>query len=143
METKHDTSYGVIPFHKDGNEWKVFLIHQYGSTGDVFWTFPKGHPGAGETPEVAALRECSEETGLALDSLYPDKAFTQSYQFEQNGVRIKKTVTYFLGIVTNPHFVIQEKEVKEARWFSLAAAEQTLTHQSAQAVLKAAIAELV
>jgi 8-oxo-dGTP diphosphatase len=29
------------------------------------WTFPKGRPDAGETPEQAALREVKEETGYS------------------------------------------------------------------------------
>lgn len=142
MPIKHDISYGVLPFIKEGNEWKVFLIHQYGSSGDVFWTFPKGHPEEGESPEEAAQRELYEETGITLEQLHIDKAFEQSYTFRYKDSEIHKTVTYFLGIAATPDFSIQEDEVDAAGWFSVTEAQVQLTHDSAKALLTAAIAQL-
>lgn len=39
-----------------------------------YWEFPGGKVHAGETPATAALRECQEETGLAVEALaaYPE-----------------------------------------------------------------------
>ena len=81
METKADVSYGVIPVIKEAGEWKVFLINQYGSAGDVYWTFPKGHPESGESPTDAALRELQEETGIELSELLEDHTYTQQYTY--------------------------------------------------------------
>ena len=44
------------------NDNRVLLLYQ-ARTDD--WTFPKGHIDDGESPEVTALRETHEETGLS------------------------------------------------------------------------------
>ena len=135
MQSKEDVSYGVIPLLKDGDQWKVFLIHQYGLKGDIYWTFPKGHPEAGETSEESALRELYEETGLTPKKLLTDTAYEQIYSFPYEGIRIDKKVLYYVGIVESPVFCIQAEEVKEAGWFSFADACLKLSHQRAKTML--------
>ncbi|MDZ5455278.1 NUDIX domain-containing protein [Azohydromonas lata] len=44
---------------------RVLLREPAGHYGGYVWTFPKGRPDPGETPEQAALREVLEETGYA------------------------------------------------------------------------------
>lgn len=128
MHTKTDASYGVIPFIQEQGEWRVLVIHQYGSAGDAYWGFPKGHAEAGESPEEAAIRELKEETGLALAKLDTDRTFVQEYTFMQGDVRIEKTVRYFLGYVGDMALRLQEKELKDARWCTPAEARNLLTH---------------
>lgn len=135
MATKTDTSYGVIPFYKDNDGLKVFLIHQYGSAGDVFWTFPKGHPENEETPQEAARREFVEETGLELTELLSEPVLTQSYWFMYKGDRIEKTVDFFIGFVKDKTFVIQEEELESAGWFTIDDAIEKLTHDAAKEML--------
>ncbi len=142
MKPKQDTSYGVVPFTKIAGEWKVFLIYQYGSAGDIFWTFPKGHPEADETPEESAKRELLEETGLIITELKTEFPLIQAYQFKHDGELIDKTVTYFVGVATTSEFMLQADEVREAGWFTLAQASEQLTHGSAKEILTQAIAIL-
>lgn len=42
----------------------VLLREPTNHFGGYVWTFPKGRPDAGETPEETALRETREETGV-------------------------------------------------------------------------------
>jgi 8-oxo-dGTP pyrophosphatase MutT (NUDIX family) len=42
---------------------RVLLRRPRGDFDGYVWTFPKGRPEPGETPELAALREVKEETG--------------------------------------------------------------------------------
>jgi len=135
MEIKQDYSCGVIPVIKTDQGWNVFLIYQYGSSGDVFWTFPKGHLEAGESPLEAATRELLEETGIVA-TLREDIAFEQAYTFLYEGCQIEKKVTYYLGIASSTSFSIQEDEVQEAGWFSFEEAAQKLTHDSAKEILQ-------
>lgn len=53
---------GVLPVEDDGDVW---LVGQYRYPLDEFsWEIPEGGCPAGESPEVCALRELREETGL-------------------------------------------------------------------------------
>jgi len=50
------------------------------------WEFPGGKIQPGETPEAAAVRECLEETGLAIEAVhrYPD----QQQQYDHGNVQL-------------------------------------------------------
>src|SRR5436853_675135 len=50
------------------------------------WEFPGGKIEPGETPEAAAVRECLEETGLAVEPLfqYP----TQRHHYDHDWVEL-------------------------------------------------------
>ncbi len=122
-----EQSYGFIPFYKDEQGLKVFLIHQYGSSGDLLWTFPKGRGEEGETPTQTAVRELEEETGMAVSSFDETKSVSRSYTFIRNGTAVEKTSTYYIGFVTDTEFKIQPEEVKEARWFTIEDAKDKLT----------------
>lgn len=135
MKTVTDRSYGVIPVKRFDAGWKVFLINQYGSGGDVYWTFPKGHAEQGESEEQAALRELAEETGLVPSELLSDKVYPQTYSFMSDDVMIEKYVGYYLGIIEDPAFRIQENEVKEAGWFTFSEAIALLTFEHARMLL--------
>ncbi len=143
MKTKQDKSFGVIPVIKKGSGWQVFLINQYGSTGDTFWTLPKGHPEVGESAEEVAKRELFEETGLEISQLCPDKKYSQVYTFRHGNTLIEKTVTFFLGLIEGKNFVLQEEEVKEAGWFNTEDAGERLTYSDTKDILRQAMEDLV
>ncbi len=142
METQTDRAYGVIPLFKEGEEWKVFLINQYGRSHETFWGFPKGHAEEDETPLQAASRELREETALMIAPLEEEPSYTQEYSFVHGGVQYEKTVVYFLGYATALDFVIQEEEVHEAAWLSLEEAENKLTYEPSRAMLREVRARL-
>jgi bis(5'-nucleosidyl)-tetraphosphatase len=135
MEHKEDTSFGIIPLLREKEIWKVFLIHQHGLTNDIYWTFPKGHPEEGETQEESALRELYEETGLIPSHVHTDMVYVQTYSFLFEGVMIDKKVVYYLGIITDPQFTLQEEEVKNAGWFTFEEAQELLSHTCAKTML--------
>ncbi|MEX2176573.1 MAG: (deoxy)nucleoside triphosphate pyrophosphohydrolase [Pirellulaceae bacterium] len=60
-----------------------FLVGQRGPGAPLagLWEFPGGKTEPGETPEAAAVRECREETGLAVESLgsYPEQVQTYDH----------------------------------------------------------------
>ncbi len=130
METKKDLSYGIIPIRKKGETWEVFVIHQFSKIGNnSYWIFPKGHPEQNETREESALRELKEETGMQVANLVKDKIFTLSYNFYFDGVKIEKTVQYFVGVITDTEYKLDEEEVKEGGWYSLDEATDRLDYQ--------------
>ncbi len=129
MQTVDDISYGVVPIRKEGLEWKVFLIHQFGLQGDVYWTFPKGHGEQGENREQTSLRELSEETGITDVVLQKDTTYQQSYCFPFEGTIINKKVLYYIGVVSSKEYSIQTEEVQDAGWFTFDEAIEKLSYE--------------
>jgi bis(5'-nucleosidyl)-tetraphosphatase len=142
METQDDYSYGIIPFYTENNTKEVFLIHQYGSAGDVYWTFPKGHAENDETPMEAALRELFEETGIAIEQLLDERTYTQQYSFKYKEIMINKAVIYYRGEAVSKNFSIQEDEVKSAGWFSFEEAREMLTYEHAKTMFDEVVSDL-
>lgn len=139
METKDDSSYGVVPLYKNGDAWEVLLIHQISYRGDDFWIFPKGHAERNETSEEAALRELEEETGMTEVELLVGPVFLVEYSFVHENIRIDKTVEYRIGYCKSKKTVItQPHEVKEIRWCDLDTADILLSHQNSKDVLRRA-----
>jgi predicted NUDIX family NTP pyrophosphohydrolase len=76
-------SAGVLLYRWREGRLEVLLVHPGGPfwarKDDGAWSIPKGEFGAGETPEVAARREFTEETGAELPaSLLPLPPVAQS-----------------------------------------------------------------
>lgn len=76
---RHQPSVVLIPLRGADH---VLLVRQYRhSIRSHMWELPAGSLNAGEQPEVAAARECEEETGLRphkverLRSLYPTPGY--------------------------------------------------------------------
>ena len=84
----------------------------------ILWSLPKGHIEEGETPEVAALREVQEETGIV--SVIEKSLGVIDFWFMAGGKRIHKTVHHYLFRENGGVLAAQESEVDEVAWFPLA-----------------------
>jgi len=82
----------------------------------VTWTLPKGTPDPGESVEETALREVSEETGLTVRIVEPLPSI--EYDFVQDGLRIHKTVHYFLMLPTGGDLARHDLEFERVRWIT-------------------------
>lgn len=91
------------------------------SAGDIFitrraadahmankWEFPGGKVEAGETPELALVRELEEETGIRADN--PQLFHTLEYSFPD------RHLTLWFYIVEHWQGVPEGKEGQPARW---------------------------
>ncbi len=105
------------------------------------WTLPKGTPHAGETTEQTAMREVTEETGLAVDIVRPFDDI--SYTFVQGRTRIFKTVHYFLMIPTGGDLARHDHEFDEVRWIGFEEASTLLTFETERALVARAGAAAV
>jgi len=83
----------------------------------LLWSLPKGHIEAGETPEQAAVREVSEETGIT--SAISRSLGVIDFWFMAGGKRIHKTVHHFLFSEVGGELTPQVSEVDEVSWFPL------------------------
>jgi 8-oxo-dGTP pyrophosphatase MutT (NUDIX family) len=84
------------------------------------WDLPKGKIDAGESREMAALREVEEETGLQQINL--GDFLTNTYHTYRNGKgrRILKTTHWF--VMKSPEQVLipqKEENIESAEWLSL------------------------
>lgn len=62
MNTVPRVGVGVIIIHNE----RVLLIQRRGPHGGGTWSTPGGHLDHGETPDVCAIREVYEETGITV-----------------------------------------------------------------------------
>ncbi len=74
------------------------------------WEFPGGKIEPGETPEAAAVRECREETGLAVEPLFRYPVHVQAYDHD-------RVALHFIAcrLVTDTHCSAREPY----RWAAL------------------------
>jgi 8-oxo-dGTP pyrophosphatase MutT (NUDIX family) len=82
------------------------------------WSLPKGGIEAGETIDMAAIREAQEETGLQVRLLAPVGDI--QYWFATRTVRHHKTVHFFLMEAVGGNVADHDWENDEAAWFPIA-----------------------
>lgn len=99
----------------------------------VTWTLPKGTPNGGESTEETALREVTEETGLAVRIIRRFDSI--EYRFVQRGTRIHKTVHYFLMEPTGGDMEGHDHEFDEVRWVSFDDADSLLTFETERSLV--------
>jgi len=83
----------------------------------LLWSLPKGHIEEGETPEMAAIREVQEETGIASE--ISRELGIIDFWFMAGGKRIHKTVHHYLFKEVGGVLAPQITEVDEVGWFPL------------------------
>ena len=90
---------------------RYLLVQEKKSTVYGLWNLPAGHVDAGETPQLAAIRETQEETGFTVELTDAEPIFIDSS--EESG-RIKYA---FLAHASEGKLVIPKEELLDARWF--------------------------
>ncbi|HEX7008988.1 MAG TPA: NUDIX domain-containing protein [Phycisphaeraceae bacterium] len=137
METER--SCGVIPVHASPRGRRYLIVqHQRGH-----WGFPKGHLEKGETPQAAARRELMEETGIDQVKLMPEPSFTETYIYtKKSGKRVRKTVSYFIGLVENERVRIDPHELAAYAWGDATTTRERLSFPESQRLLDRAEAFL-
>lgn len=124
----------VVRQTPNADEPLVLLIRDsYGK-----WGFPKGHVEGGEAPDVAAVREVAEETGLSdLRVIAP--LDTIKWRFQWRGALIYKTCHYFLMESTTEETSPQLAEgITACRWESFDRANELIPYANAREVLRRA-----
>ena len=111
----------------------VGLRRRDGDRRRATWTLPKGTPDPGETMEETALREVHEETGLRVRIIEPLPSI--SYVFVQSGVRIDKTVHYWLMEPIGGDLSLHDHEFERVRWVTFEEAASLLTFESERALV--------
>lgn len=111
------------------------MLIQHRAAG--YWGFPKGHPEKEETPQMTAIRELYEETGLEVVRFISDKSFEEQYSFNWRGKLIHKTVCLFVAEVSG-EVNLQLDEICAAQWVPLKSADQYVTYNNDKAICREA-----
>jgi 8-oxo-dGTP diphosphatase len=130
---------GVVIRRRDDGEVEIALV---GRSDRNLWALPKGMVERGEKPEEAALREVSEETGLAVRLL--DKIGTVDYWFvdKAEGVRYFKTVYFYLMEATGGDVSQHDWEYDIARWVPAEEALSLLSYPNEVDIVRQALTML-
>ena len=106
----------------------------------VTWTLPKGTPNPGETREQTAIREVGRRPACEVRITGPLDSI--EYWFVQRGLRIHKTVHYFLMEPIGGDLDRHDHEFEAVRWISFAEAQHLLTFETERALVARAGAQI-
>ena len=144
MPTLDQTSAGGVAFRRSGEglegvEVALILVGPQGR-----WQLPKGIVNSGETPEVTAVREVAEETGLETTLVAPLDVIEYWYYGSRGAakVRFHKRVHFYLLQYVAGDVANHDHEVEEARWVRLDAAKAMLAFAGERKVVEKAEALL-
>jgi 8-oxo-dGTP pyrophosphatase MutT (NUDIX family) len=140
LRTTTATSAGGIVVRFEGETPHLVVGARRRDRDVVTWTLPKGTPNEGETREQTAVREVGEETGLEVRITGPLDSI--EYWFVQRGLRIHKTVHYFLMEPTGGDLAQHDHEFETVRWISFEEAQHTLTFETERALVARAAAAI-
>ncbi len=134
MSTERERSYGGVVVRGD----EVLVITPAGRPRVS--TLPKGGPQPGERPEATAAREVREETGV--EARIVERLGSVNYRYRRDGVRVFKTVGFYLCDYISGDTGDHDHEVDEARWMPLERARTELTYPGEREMIERALSKV-
>jgi len=134
MSIEREVSYGGVVVRGDD----VLVITPAGRP--KVRTLPKGGANAGETAEDAAAREVREETGV--EARLRERLGDVEYWYRRGGVRVFKTVGFYLCDYVSGDTADHDHEVDDARWMPLARARTELTYPGERDMIERALSKV-
>jgi 8-oxo-dGTP pyrophosphatase MutT (NUDIX family) len=140
---EREFSAGGVLVRRFRGRWWLAAIRP-GGRPEGLWALPKGNIGRGEDPQVTAVREVAEETGIAAVSA--GKLGDVRYVYTRGGQRIFKIVSFYLlryrrGRIDDVPEAFRH-EVDEARWLPLEEAPKLLAYRSEREMAEKALTAL-
>lgn len=117
MSTRSERSAGGVVYRGSGTDVELALAARRTRRGELAWGLAKGQIEPGEDPAETAVREVREETGL--DAEIEQDLGEISYFYVWDGVRIRKSVRFYLMRATGGDISQHDHEMEEVRWFPL------------------------
>jgi 8-oxo-dGTP pyrophosphatase MutT (NUDIX family) len=133
MSIERERSYGGVVVH-EGN---VLVIAPAGRPEVT--TLPKGRGQPGESDEQTAAREVREETGV--NARIVERLGTVEYWYRRSGLRVFKTVGYYLCDYVSGDTADHDDEVDEARWMPLERAQTELSFPGERRIIARALSK--
>ena len=102
-------------------------------------TLPKGGANPGETEAETAAREVREETGVEARIL--ERLGDVEYWYRRGGLRVFKTVGFYLCDYVSGDTADHDDEVEEARWMPLERARTELSYPGERRIIERALSK--
>lgn len=132
---KQQISSGGVIFRITGDQFEVALVSVKGGRE---WCLPKGVIDKGETPEIAAVREVREETGLSGRIIAKLGDISYWYYIKRDNAKCRKTVHFYLIEYLSGSTSEHDREVDDAQWISLVRALQIISFKGDRSILEKA-----
>ena len=117
----------------------LLLIHdQYGH-----WTLPKGHLEAGESEQMAAVREVLEETGLSGELGALVARIVYNVRSKRGMERLKQVAFFLLRADSSEAHPQAEEGISAAEWFAPEVALARIGYPQVRDVLARAVTMLL
>nr|WP_081861669.1 NUDIX hydrolase [Cellulomonas sp. HZM] len=143
MPVVDETSAGGIVVRLHHGTYEAAVIARRNRGGRLEWCLPKGHLEGVETPEQAAVREISEETGI--DGQVLRRLGVIDYWFSGDDRRVHKVVHHFLLGATGGSLTVEndpDGEAEEAAWVAVADLPTRLAYPNERRLAEAALVVL-
>ncbi|MDX1992020.1 MAG: NUDIX domain-containing protein [bacterium] len=138
MASRNEVSAGGVVYRRGEMEVEVLICRP---VGKHYWVLPKGLVEKGESPEVTAVREAREETGAQTRLIAP-LGESEKYVYTAHGMRVFKTVHYFLLEYQSGDVADHDREMAEVKWASLPEALDAMGFEGGRVILRRAQAML-
>ncbi len=132
---KRQISSGGVIFKRHGEDFEVALISVKGGRN---WCLPKGLVDRGETPEVTAVREVREESGLSGKIVDGLGDITYWYYIPGENAKCRKTVHFYLMEYVSGSTSQHDLEVDGAEWLPIDAAIERISFKGDREILEKA-----
>jgi len=136
---KKQASAGGVIFRNPEGMSEIALVSVKGGAA---WCLPKGLIDSGETPEMAAVREVREETGLNGRIIEKLGDISYWYYIRGENTKCRKTVSFYLMEYVSGDTADHDAEVDSAQWLTLDTARETVTYRGDRSIIEKAIMRL-
>jgi 8-oxo-dGTP pyrophosphatase MutT (NUDIX family) len=140
---RREFSAGGVLVRRLKGDWVIAAIRPAGKEQGV-WALPKGIIGDGEKPDVTALREVQEETGV--EGRLVGKLGDIRYVYTWAGERVFKVVSFYLLRYSKGRLGDlppgTAHEVAEVRWLPLEEAPRLLAYKGEREMAERALSAL-
>jgi 8-oxo-dGTP pyrophosphatase MutT (NUDIX family) len=131
------TSSGGVIFRQSSGQAEIALVSVKGGKA---WCLPKGLVDSGETPEMTAVREVREETGLNGNIIGKLGDIAYWYYIRDENVKCRKTVSFYLMEYVSGDTADHDSEVDSAEWFSFEDALARVRYRGDKSIISKALA---
>jgi 8-oxo-dGTP pyrophosphatase MutT (NUDIX family) len=140
MKTRFEASAGGVVYRSTQRGHEVVLAARRTRRGDLAWGLPKGLIEPGEGADATAVREVREETGIEAE--IEEDLGEISYFYVWEGVRVKKSVRFYLMRATGGDVSQHDHEMEEVAWFPSAEALRMASFKTERELIQGATADL-